>query len=225
MVHQKTLESCLQNHIVLRTMTTPLDKSTNTVWHNATVTRKRREQKNQHKSVVLWFTGLSGAGKSTLAHAVEEQLFQNGFNTFVLDGDNVRHGLCGDLGFSDVDRKENIRRISETAKLMLEAGVITLTAFISPFRAERAMARNLMPHGDFIEIHCYCPLTVCEQRDVKGLYKKARIGEIKNFTGISSPYEEPEKPELRIDTSSVSLAESVQQVIALLRLRNILPTS
>lgn len=206
-------------------MTTPLDKSTNTVWHNATVTRKRREQKNQHKSVVLWFTGLSGAGKSTLAHAVEEQLFQNGFNTFVLDGDNVRHGLCGDLGFSDVDRKENIRRISETAKLMLEAGVITLTAFISPFRAERAMARNLMPHGDFIEIHCYCPLTVCEQRDVKGLYKKARIGEIKNFTGISSPYEEPEKPELRIDTSSVSLAESVQQVIALLRLRNILPTS
>jgi adenylylsulfate kinase len=204
-------------------MTTQLDKSTNTVWHNATVTRKRREQKNQHKSVVLWFTGLSGAGKSTLAHAVEEQLFQNGFNTFVLDGDNVRHGLCGDLGFSDTDRKENIRRISETTKLMLEAGVITLTAFISPFRAERAMARNLMPHGDFIEIHCYCPLAVCEQRDVKGLYKKARDGDIKNFTGISSPYEEPEKPELRIDTSALTLAESVQQVMALLRLRSILP--
>ncbi len=204
-------------------MTTQLDKSTNTVWHHATVTRKRREEKNQHKSVVLWFTGLSGAGKSTLAHAVEERLFQNGFNTFVLDGDNIRHGLCGDLGFSDEDRKENIRRISETAKLMLEAGVITLTAFISPFRAERAMARSLMPHGDFIEIHCYCPLAVCEQRDVKGLYKKARVGEIKNFTGISSPYEEPVKPELRIDTSALTLAESVQQIMALLRLRSILP--
>lgn len=204
-------------------MTTPATKSKNTVWHNATVTRKRREDKNKHKSVVLWFTGLSGAGKSTLAHAVEEQLFEYGFNTFVLDGDNIRHGLCGDLGFSDSDRKENIRRISETAKLMLEAGVITLTAFISPFRAERAMARKLMPHGDFIEIHCYCPLSVCEQRDVKGLYQKARKGEIQNFTGISSPYEEPEKPELRIDTSALSLDECVQKVITLLRLRNILP--
>ena len=203
-------------------MTQP-DKSTNTVWHHATVTRKRREEKNKHKSVVLWFTGLSGAGKSTLAHAVEERLFQCGFNTFVLDGDNIRHGLCGDLSFSENDRKENIRRISETAKLMLEAGVITLTAFISPFRAERAMARSLMPHGDFIEIHCVCPLAVCEQRDVKGLYKKARKGEIKDFTGISSPYEEPEKPELRVDTSATPLEESVEKVITLLRSRNILP--
>lgn len=199
------------------------EKSSNTVWHHATVTRKRREDKNQHKSAVLWFTGLSGAGKSTLAHAVEEQLFQYGFNTFVLDGDNVRHGLCGDLSFSNDDRKENIRRISETAKLMLEAGVITLTAFISPFRAERAMARNLMPHGDFVEIYCYCPLAVCETRDVKGLYNKARNGEIKDFTGISSPYEEPEKPDLRIDTSALSLDESVSQVIKLLRLRGIVP--
>ncbi len=181
-------------------MNKQLDKSSNTVWHRATITRKRREEKNGHKSAVLWFTGLSGAGKSTLAHAVEEQLHQNGLNTFVLDGDNVRHGLCSDLGFSDGDRKENIRRISEIAKLMLEAGVITLTAFISPFKAERAMARSLMPQGDFIEIHCFCPLTVCEQRDVKGLYKKARQGEIKDFTGISSPYEEPEKPDLKIDT-------------------------
>jgi adenylylsulfate kinase len=204
-------------------MATRINKSKNTVWHHATVTRKRREDKNKHKSVVLWFTGLSGAGKSTLAHAVEEQLFQYGFNTFVLDGDNIRHGLCGDLGFNDADRKENIRRISETAKLMLEAGVITLTAFISPFRAERAMARKLMPHGDFIEIHCYCPLSVCEQRDVKGLYQKARKGEIQHFTGISSPYEEPEKPELRIDTSALTLEESVQAVISLLRLRNVLP--
>jgi adenylylsulfate kinase len=200
------------------------EKTANTVWHHATVTRKRREDKNGHKSVVLWFTGLSGAGKSTLAHAVEERLYQFGFNTFVLDGDNIRHGLCGDLSFSEDDRKENIRRISETAKLMLEAGVITLTAFISPFRAERAMARSLMPHGDFIEIHCYCPLSVCEQRDVKGLYKKARKGEIKDFTGISSPYEEPEKPELRIDTSATPLEDSVSQVITLLRSRNILPS-
>ena len=200
------------------------DKSTNTVWHHATVTRQRREQTNAHKSVVLWFTGLSGSGKSTLAHAVEEQLHQSGMNTFVLDGDNVRHGLSSDLGFSDKDRKENIRRISETAKLLLEAGVITLTAFISPFKAERAIARNLMPHGDFIEIHCFCPLTVCEQRDVKGLYKKARLGEIKDFTGISSPYEEPENPDLKIDTSQLTLEQSVQQVISLLRDRNILPS-
>lgn len=197
--------------------------SSNTVWHLATVTRQRREQKNAHKSVVLWFTGLSGSGKSTLAHAVEEQLHQSGLNTFVLDGDNVRHGLCSDLKFSDTDRKENIRRISETAKLLLEAGVITLTAFISPFKAERATARSLMPHGDFIEIHCFCPLTVCEQRDVKGLYKKARLGEIKDFTGISSPYEEPENPDLKIDTSQLTLEESVQQVISLLRNRSILP--
>ncbi|TAN67803.1 MAG: adenylyl-sulfate kinase [Methylobacter sp.] len=200
-------------------------KSTNTVWHSATVTRQRREQKNAHKSAVLWFTGLSGSGKSTLAHAVEEQLHQNGLNTFVLDGDNVRHGLCSDLGFSDNDRKENIRRISETAKLLLEAGVITLTSFISPFKAERATARSLIPHGDFIEIHCFCPLTVCEQRDVKGLYKKARLGEIKNFTGISSPYEEPDNPDLKIDTSQLTLEESVQRVISLLRIRNILPAT
>lgn len=206
-------------------MNKQLDKSSNTVWHRATVTRKRREEKNGHKSAVLWFTGLSGSGKSTLAHAVEEQLHQNGLNTFVLDGDNVRHGLCSDLGFSDTDRKENIRRISEIAKLMLEAGVITLTAFISPFRAERAMARSLMPHGDFIEIHCFCPLTVCEQRDVKGLYKKARQGEIKDFTGISSPYEEPEKPDLKIDTSQLTLEESIELVISLLRSRNILPAA
>lgn len=199
------------------------DKSPNTVWHRATVTRQRREQKNAHKSAVLWFTGLSGSGKSTLAHAVEEHLHQYGLNTFVLDGDNVRHGLCNDLGFSDKDRKENIRRISETAKLLLEAGVITLTAFISPFKTERAIARSLMPDGDFIEIHCFCPLPVCEQRDVKGLYKKARLGEIKAFTGISSPYEEPENPDLRIDTNLLTLEESVQQVISLLRVRNILP--
>jgi len=199
------------------------EKSSNVVWHQSTVNRKRREEKNHHKSVVLWFTGLSGSGKSTLAHAVEEKLYQLGLNTFVLDGDNVRHGLNKDLGFSNQDRKENIRRISEAAKLMLEAGVITLTAFISPFKEEREMARSLMPHGDFIEIHCYCPLDVCETRDVKGLYKRARNGEIKDFTGISSPYEAPVKPELKVDTNSLSLEESAQQVIALLRERHILP--
>jgi len=206
-------------------MTNSPEKSSNVVWHQATVNRKRREEKNQHKSVVLWFTGLSGSGKSTLAHAVEEHLYQLSLNTFVLDGDNVRHGLNKDLSFSDLDRKENIRRISEAAKLMLEAGIITLTAFISPFREERAMARSLMPHGDFLEIHCYCPLEVCETRDVKGLYKKARNGEIKDFTGISSPYEAPTNPELKIDTHALSLEESVQKVISLLRARHILPNT
>jgi len=206
-------------------MTHSPEKSSNVVWHQSTVNRKRREEKNQHKSAVLWFTGLSGSGKSTLAHAVEEQLYQLGLNTFVLDGDNVRHGLNKDLSFSNTDRKENIRRISEAAKLMLEAGIITLTAFISPFREERAMARSLMPHGDFLEIHCYCPLEVCETRDVKGLYKKARKGELKDFTGISSPYEAPTNPELKIDTHALSLEESVQQVISLLRARHILPNT
>lgn len=146
-----------------------IKQSSNTVWHHATVTRARREKQNDHKAAILWFTGLSGAGKSTLAHAVEERLHQMGCRTFVLDGDNVRHGLCGDLGFSDQDRQENIRRIAEVAKLMLESGTITLTAFISPFRAERNLARKLVPHGDFIEIYCSCDLAVCEQRDVKGL--------------------------------------------------------
>jgi adenylylsulfate kinase len=198
-----------------------IKQSSNTVWHHATVTRARREQQNGHKSAILWFTGLSGAGKSTLAHAVEEQLYQRGCRTFVLDGDNVRHGLCGDLGFTDQDRQENIRRIAELAKLMLEAGTIALTAFISPFQSERNLARNLVPHGDFIEIYCRCDLSVCEERDVKGLYKKARQGEIKHFTGISSPYEAPENPELSIDTDKHSLEECVDQGLALLAERGI----
>ena len=200
-----------------------IKKSSNTMWHHATVTRSRREIQNAHKSTIIWFTGLSGAGKSTLAHAVEERLHQMNCRTFVLDGDNVRHGLCGDLGFTDQDRQENIRRIAEVAKLMLEAGTITLTAFISPFRAERNLARNLVPHGDFIEIYCACDLTICEERDVKGLYKKARQGEIKHFTGISSPYEVPEKPELSVDTGQFSLDECVNQVLALLQERGVIP--
>jgi adenylylsulfate kinase len=177
---------------------------------------------NAHKSVLLWFTGLSGSGKSTLAHAIEEQLHQMRRQTFVLDGDNFRHGLCGDLGFSEQDRIENIRRVGEVAKLFLEAGIITLTAFISPFKRDRDQARALFPQDDFLEIYCHCPLHVCEQRDVKGLYKKARAGEIKNFTGISSPYEAPSAPDLVINTDQLSLDESISAVLNLLRARNVI---
>ncbi|HEY0665145.1 MAG TPA: adenylyl-sulfate kinase [Gallionella sp.] len=187
--------------------------SDHVVWHHATVTRARREEQNGHRGAILWFTGLSGAGKSTLAHEVEEQLHRMGCHTFVLDGDNVRHGLCGDLGFSSEDRVENIRRIGEVAKLFMEAGVIVLTAFISPFRADRDKVRAMVQPGEFVEIYCQCSIELCEQRDVKGLYKKARAGEIKHFTGISSPYEAPEKPELSVDTSR-PLDECVQRVLA-----------
>ena len=187
--------------------------SDNVVWHHATVTRARREAQNGHRGAILWFTGLSGAGKSTLAHEVEEYLHQNGCRTFVLDGDNVRHGLCGDLGFSAEDRAENIRRLGEVSKLFMEAGVIVLTAFISPFRADRDKVRAMVTPGEFVEIYCQCPIEVCEERDVKGLYKKARAGEIGQFTGISSPYEAPVQPELMVDTASSSLEESVRQVI------------
>jgi len=190
--------------------------STNTIWHHATVTRRMREQCNGHKGVVLWFTGLSGAGKSTLAHAVEERLFERDVRTFVFDGDNVRHGLCADLEFSDADRKENIRRMGEMAKLFIEAGIIALTAFISPFRADRARARSLVADGDFIEIYCRCSVDICEQRDVKGLYKRARAGKVKDFTGISSPYEEPENPELILETGETPLEECVDAVMAFL---------
>lgn len=193
----------------------------NITWQHATVSRARREKLNSHKSVLLWFTGLSGTGKSTLAHAVEEQLHQMGHHTFVLDGDNVRHGLCSDLGFSKHDRTENVRRVSEMAKLFVESGVITMTALISPFRADRERARLTFPKEDFLEIYCRCPLQVCENRDVKGLYQKVRTGEIKNFTGISSPYEEPIAPDLVVDTSQLGLEESVEAVLTLLRARGI----
>jgi len=196
--------------------------SSDVVWHHATVTRDRRQLQNKHKSVILWFTGLSGAGKSTLAHCVEEALHLLGCRTFVLDGDNIRHGLCGDLGFSIDDRSENIRRIAEVAKLMMEAGVITFTAFISPFRSEREKARLIFPHGEFLEIYCKCPLEVCEKRDVKGLYKKARDGVVKDFTGISSPYEEPLNPELVVDTANQSLELCTRQVVDLLKERGII---
>jgi adenylylsulfate kinase len=199
-----------------------MNKTMNLSWQRATVTRARRESENQHKSTVLWFTGLSGSGKSTLAHAVEEQLHQLGRRTFVLDGDNVRHGLCADLGFSEQDRTENIRRIAEVAKLFLEAGIITSTAFISPFSIDRDVARSLFPSGDFLEIYCHCPLEICEQRDVKGLYKQARAGEIKEFTGITSPYEIPASPELVVDTGQLSLEVSVKQVLNFLSERKLI---
>jgi adenylylsulfate kinase len=191
-------------------------KSFNTVWHQSVVTRVDREKLHKHKSVVLWFTGLSGSGKSTLAHAIEERLYNNGISTYVLDGDNIRHGLCSDLSFTDSDRVENIRRISELAKLLTDAGIITLTAFISPFKVDRDEARKRMPHGDFLEIYCQCPIEICEQRDVKGLYKKARAGEIPFFTGIDSPYEAPVRPDLVINTCDISLEDSVQEVLILL---------
>ena len=190
-----------------------LTHSSNTVWHNATVTRERREKLAEHRGVLLWFTGLSGSGKSTLAHTVEEQLHRMGYRTYVFDGDNVRHGLCSDLGFSEDDRKENIRRISEMCNLFLDAGVIALTAFISPSDEERKKVRQLTG-DDYFEIYCDCPIEMCEQRDVKGLYKRARAGEIKDFTGISAPYDIPETPDLVIDTSGKqSLEDSVEQII------------
>jgi adenylylsulfate kinase len=201
----------------------PAARATHIVWHHSTVTRAARAHQRGHRSAILWFTGLSGAGKSTLANAVNSALFEQGLACYVLDGDNVRHGLCSDLGFSDADREENIRRIGEVAKLFLDAGVVVLTAFVSPFRADRQRARELVAEGDFLEIHCAADLDVCEQRDTKGLYAKARAGEIKEFTGISSPYEAPETPELRVPTGEQSLEDSVAQVMAELERRGIIP--
>ena len=191
------------------------------IWHHATVTRQWREQHNKHRGAVLWFTGLSASGKSTLAHAVEETLFKNGCRTFVLDGDNVRHGLCRDLNFSLGDRAENIRRVGEVAKLFLEAGTIVLAAFISPLRMEREKVRTLIPHGDFIEIFCEAPIEICEKRDLKGFYAKARRGEILEFTGVSSPYEPPINAELVINTGHRTLEDCVRSVIAFLDDRGI----
>lgn len=190
--------------------------SSNIVWHQATVTRARREAQNGHRGAIIWLTGLSGSGKSTLAHAVEEILHQKGCRTFVLDGDNVRHGLCGDLGFSTEGRTENIRRVGEVAKLFMEAGIIVLTAFISPYRTDRDRVRGMVKDGDFIEIYCNASIEVCEHRDVKGLYQKARAGQIAEFTGISSPYEAPVAPELALNTGVKSVDECALQVMDLL---------
>ncbi|WP_413735130.1 adenylyl-sulfate kinase [Sodalis sp. RH21] len=171
----------------------------NVVWHDHPVAREERERLHGHQGTVLWFTGLSGSGKSTLAGALEQALHQLGVSTYLLDGDNVRHGLCRDLGFNDADRRENIRRVGEVARLMVDAGLVVLTAFISPHRSERAMVRDLLPAGRFIEIYVDTPLAICEARDPKGLYKKARAGELRDFTGIDSVYEAPERPDIHLD--------------------------
>ena len=192
-------------------------KSSNVIYHQATVTKERRNQLNNHKSFVLWFTGLSGSGKSTLAHVLEEELFNAGFRTYVLDGDNIRHGLNSNLEFSDNDRKENIRRIGEVSKLMIDAGIVVMTAFISPYEEERNVVRKLIPSGEFIEIYCKASLETCEKRDVKGFYKRARAGEIINYTGIDSPYEAPEDSELVIDTDKETLNDSVTKIISYLK--------
>ncbi|BDZ30672.1 adenylyl-sulfate kinase [Lactiplantibacillus sp. WILCCON 0030] len=188
-------------------------KSQNITWQPTKVTKAARQNLLGHKPAVLWFTGLSGSGKSTIAMAVEKRLFERGLNSYVLDGDNIRFGLNQNLGFTATDRQENIRRIGEVAKLFVDAGTITLTAFISPYRADRDQVRALLAADEFIEVFVDTPLAVCEQRDVKQLYAKARRGEIKGFTGVDAPYEAPLKPELTIDTSQQSLAQSVDQII------------
>ncbi|MGA1796240.1 MAG: adenylyl-sulfate kinase [bacterium] len=198
-----------------------VQKATNITWHHGAIAKQDRERLLGQKGVVIWFTGLSGSGKSTLAHALEERLFESGHLSFVLDGDNVRHGLNRNLGFSPEDREENIRRIGEVAKLFADAGVITMTAFISPYRADRDKARALLPPGEFIEVFVKIPIEVAEERDPKGLYKKARAGEIKEFTGISAPYEEPLHAELVIDTSRLDLGRSTEEIMSYLKAQGI----
>ncbi|MBW6101194.1 adenylyl-sulfate kinase [Escherichia coli] len=193
----------------------------NVVWHSHPVTPQQREQHHGHRGVVLWFTGLSGSGKSTVAGALEEALHKLGVSTYLLDGDNVRHGLCSDLGFSDADRKENIRRVGEVANLMVEAGLVVLTAFISPHRAERQMVRERVGEGRFIEVFVDTPLAICEARDPKGLYKKARAGELRNFTGIDSVYEAPESAEIHLNGEQL-VTNLVQQLLDLLRQNDII---
>ena len=182
------------------------------VWHEATISKADRQQKLGHKSAILWFTGLSGAGKSTIANALEHRLHAAGIHTYLLDGDNIRHGLNRDLGFSPADRSENIRRIAEVARLFVDAGTIVLTAFISPYRADRELARSLVEKGEFIEVFVDCALATCEQRDPKGLYQKARAGQIPLFTGISAPYEAPEAPEIVVSSDRGSISDCVEQI-------------
>ncbi|MCB9747031.1 MAG: adenylyl-sulfate kinase [Candidatus Omnitrophica bacterium] len=185
----------------------------NIIPHEAIIKKQDRWRLNQHKSVILWFTGLSGSGKSTLSHKLEAALYERGVRTYVLDGDNVRKGMNKDLGFAPEDRKENIRRIGEMTKLFMDCGIIMMTAFISPYREDRAMVRSLVEKSEFVEVYMKCSVDVCERRDVKGLYKKARAGEIKNFTGISAPYEEPQNPEIVIESDAMTLDESVAKIV------------
>lgn len=188
-------------------------KSENITWSQGKVTHEERERQNGHSGYVIWFTGLSGSGKSTLATELERELFLRGKHAYVLDGDNIRHGLCSDLGFTPDDRKENIRRVGEVAKLFADSGMICLTAFISPYRSDRELARNIAPSGRFIEVYLNTPIEVCEQRDPKGLYIKARSGAIKQFTGVSAPYETPLNPELELHTEQCTIPECVAAVL------------
>ncbi len=194
----------------------------NIVWQQHQINRLDREKQKQQQAVVLWFTGLSGAGKSTVAGALEQALVARGAHTYLLDGDNVRHGLCADLGFSEADRTENLRRVGAVAGLMVDAGLIVLSAFISPLKSQRDAIRQALPEGKFVEVYVATSLEECEKRDVKGLYKKARRGEIKNFTGISDPYEAPEQADIVLDTGLLSLEQSVQQLLLLLEQRGII---
>jgi len=199
-----------------------MSHSPNVIRHQAAVTRPRRETQNGHLSINLWFTGLSGSGKSTLAHAVEQRLHLLGCRTYVFDGDNVRHGLCGDLGFSLEDRSPNMRRIAEMVGLFLDSGVISLTAFISPLKADRDKVKEIIGSENLLEVYCNCSLEICEERDVKGLYKKAREGKIKNYTGISSPYEAPGNHDIELDTGTRPLRDCVNEIIDELRERGII---
>lgn len=204
-------------------MTSGRPKSENVSWSESHVSRAERETLLGHRAVTLWFTGLSGSGKSTLARALEQALIRRRALAYVIDGDNVRHGLNANLGFSPEDRSENIRRVGEVAKLLNDAGVIVLTAFISPYRSDRNRVRELLPAGQFLEVFVDCPLEVCERRDVKGLYRKARAGEIPEFTGVSAPYEPPLDPELRLDTAELSLDSCIERLGALLERRGVIP--
>ena len=190
-----------------------VNKATNVHWHPGAISRADRERMRNHRGFTLWFTGLSASGKSTLASALEEALFERGFHTYILDGDNIRHGLNRNLGFSPEDREENIRRIGEVAKLLRDAGIINMTAFISPYIRDRQLARGLGASEDFIEVFVDCPVEVCEARDPKGMYKKAREGVIKEFTGVSAPYEAPENPEIHLRTDEMSVEQCVQSIM------------
>jgi adenylylsulfate kinase len=200
-------------------------KSTNITWHKPLVTQADRERRNRHKGIVIWLTGLPSSGKSTLAHEVERRLFEKGCNSYVLDGDNIRHGLNKNLGFSPEDRNENIRRIGEVARLFADAGVIAITAFISPYREDRAQARALNRQCRFIEVYCKCSVNECERRDAKGLWQKARKGEVKEFTGVSAPYEEPEAPEIIVETDKCSLEECAQLIMDYLVEKDFVPST
>jgi len=196
--------------------------ASNIVWHDSSVTKEERRKRNNYQSYVLWFTGLSGSGKSTLANALARYLFEANIQTYVLDGDNIRHGLNRDLGFTDEDRKENIRRIGEVSKLFVDSGQIVLTAFISPFREDRQQVREILSEDEFFEVYVKCSLDECEVRDPKGLYKKARNNEIKHFTGIDSPYEEPENPAIVVDTEKQTVEESVKQIVDFLQAKGLI---